>query len=880
MQRSPLHSPPSSLPSSPVLKATVSYNSVPFVAPLDHAEPQASQRRLLIPEVRPTRSPPQRMSKSKGGILSRPNRSGSITSEISSQAKKSWVSSLGRLCIVQERLQLRGYQMVVVRSRFVNTVCVYTGNPNHRINVTALSPITSLSETEAQAEMDNILHMLRRDGARPKETEHGIILITSLANFRSDYNLILIPDGNFSAAREQLYVNINLLRMGCSGRSALTLSEPSEPTKDRFMHMFCFSESLLTTVTFNHIVLELVKLVQSSLALFGIFDCSHEERNGLLCDVTAEGILRWTDEIGEPLLSLEPMERVGDPSFVSALFSLVVSLRNKLQALGFSQVPKDPFRDLQSFMQTVMTVKAQKAQPQASPFLSLEIIEAINNMYDRSKSKGSEYRVPRIILNKLDDITTDLNLRHDSSFSTPIYATADLANFVGIIVGAGPKDTVGSLKALWTGKSKRRKAKKDGIDDEVSDGKSSDDDEITPSIFPNWGKHMKNFDFGLGRSKKPSIDLTRIPRIQSFSADEAPTPSRTLPQSTTPGESGAEGLTPSPFMISPAHSPHSSKVNLLNVNSAIAPRYAGIPTRIPPRSNTLSEPFRLPKTERQSPLRRSSTYENRKGEGTESPEDERRANRTLLLSSTRRRHSAEDLSKLRRIDRVPLERLKIDVGLCGQYLIMKRREQHLQNVISFLEYFNSSLRASSTRFRTDMESSAPLLQETLEMGDQVWSKLDEVEARLVRWGRMQDLLSYQIEQLDVRPLWKNVKQQRARTLAVRQTIFAAPPGTRPHDGAASPRYFRAQATLNSEEQRLVDWLGRTESEAEEEATIPPEEVGRPPPFEELQAWAAATAPDKEKKKRTKTWWWPFGQKDPASDDETTGTQSATVVEER
>lgn len=32
------------------------------------------------------------------------------------------------------------------------------------------------------------------------------------------------------------------------------------------------------------------------------------------------------------------MERVGDPSFVSAVLSAVVSLRNKLQSLGFSQV--------------------------------------------------------------------------------------------------------------------------------------------------------------------------------------------------------------------------------------------------------------------------------------------------------------------------------------------------------------------------------------------------------------------------------------------------------------------------------------------------------------------------------------------------------------
>lgn len=58
------------------------------------------------------------------------------------------------------------------------------------------------------------------------KTNHGVLLVTTLNNFRSDYNLVPIPDGNFLAAREQLYVNINLLRMGCSGRSALTLEEP------------------------------------------------------------------------------------------------------------------------------------------------------------------------------------------------------------------------------------------------------------------------------------------------------------------------------------------------------------------------------------------------------------------------------------------------------------------------------------------------------------------------------------------------------------------------------------------------------------------------------------------------------------------------------
>lgn len=172
-----------------------------------------------------------------------------------------------------------------------------------------------------------------------------------------------------------------------------------------------------------------------------------------------------------------------------------------------------------------------------------------------------------------------------------------------------------------------------------------------------------------------------------------------------------------------------------------------------------------------------------------------------------------------------------------------------------------------------MEYSDPLFNETFQLMDQVWSNLDTAEGRLIRWGKMQDLLSYQVERLDVYPLWKNVRQQRSKTNAVRQSIFGTPLKTRPDSFAASRPYFRVQNTLNSGEQRLVDWLGRTESEAEEEMAIPLE-VGQPPP---LQAWSVPTAPVQEEKKQVMKWWWPFGQKDYASEDESTGKRNATVT---
>ena len=59
-----------------------------------------------------------------------------------------------------------------------------------------------------------------------RQTEHGTLMVTSLANFRSDYTIVPVPSGVFLEARNHLYTNINLLRMGCSGRMALTLQEP------------------------------------------------------------------------------------------------------------------------------------------------------------------------------------------------------------------------------------------------------------------------------------------------------------------------------------------------------------------------------------------------------------------------------------------------------------------------------------------------------------------------------------------------------------------------------------------------------------------------------------------------------------------------------
>jgi hypothetical protein len=99
-------------------------------------------------------------------------------------------------------------------------------NSNLQITVTVITPAVTLTNHQAQEEYDGAVRELRRDGAKPRQTVFGLIMITSLANFRSDLNIVRIPGGNFLHDRNTLHVNIDLLRLGCSGRTALTLDPP------------------------------------------------------------------------------------------------------------------------------------------------------------------------------------------------------------------------------------------------------------------------------------------------------------------------------------------------------------------------------------------------------------------------------------------------------------------------------------------------------------------------------------------------------------------------------------------------------------------------------------------------------------------------------
>jgi hypothetical protein len=49
-------------------------------------------------------------------------------------------------------------------------------------------------------------------------------MLTDPSEFSYDMDMVLIPDGDYEACIKQVFVNINLRRCNCTGRSALNLN--------------------------------------------------------------------------------------------------------------------------------------------------------------------------------------------------------------------------------------------------------------------------------------------------------------------------------------------------------------------------------------------------------------------------------------------------------------------------------------------------------------------------------------------------------------------------------------------------------------------------------------------------------------------------------
>ena len=219
------------------------------------------------------------------------------------------------------------------KDRFIRTyhLAEYTLSHNASITSTDFLPLPpALSKTRSHSQSNS--HQSSVLNFNASQTKHSVESIP--------------PSGSVSKGKAGGSISKTGLGLGLPSVAHESTAKPGEKeirgkTKERAF--------------FNATVIELVKLIQASLSIFGLFGspATGIQSDGLLCDDTVEGIRRWIIDIGEPCVGLEvgvfiscttdiyaiqPMERIADPVFVSAILSLVLSVRNKLVTLGFSHV--------------------------------------------------------------------------------------------------------------------------------------------------------------------------------------------------------------------------------------------------------------------------------------------------------------------------------------------------------------------------------------------------------------------------------------------------------------------------------------------------------------------------------------------------------------
>jgi len=153
-----------------------------------------------------------------------------------------------------------------------------------------------------------------------------------------------------------------------------------------------------------------------------------------------------------------------------------------------------------------------------------------------------------------------------------------------------------------------------------------------------------------------------------------------------------------------------------------------------------------------------------------------------------------------------------------QLLIMLRREPHLKNVLACLQAITSSLSSTNASLREDYVSHQHILSD-IAARTQI---IAQIEAECVKADittQERNSLRYESEQFRVDELWHMASPPRQQVLVLRKKVFGTggrrlPTGVR----GAHGRFNRIHWTLDGGE-RLVDVMGRTDSEAEEEANL-------------------------------------------------------------
>ncbi len=163
--------------------------------------------------------------------------------------------------------------------------------------------------------------------------------------------------------------------------------------------------------------------------------------------------------------------------------------------------------------------------------------------------------------------------------------------------------------------------------------------------------------------------------------------------------------------------------------------------------------------------------------------------------------------------------MQIDVDLCAQLLVYRRRTARVKTTLRILQSLVESSATANDELRQYHSTQIEVLQQLAEQC-QIVSDIEEAVGTVDGAGLDTDGLLYEEHSFNVPALWRMAQGPRQRVFAIRERVFGTR-GKKRYAGAAESRgrFNRVQKTLDGKE-RLVDWMGRTESDVEEERELP------------------------------------------------------------
>lgn len=342
---------------------------------------------------------------------------------------------------VMEESEAVGFEIYLVdqwvRHRKIGTVVsVYNGNYESKVKVVKFTirkmPIKRypprfqeyLNEmilNHAAFKKMNSVSKEQSNSADTGETVGEFLLVTNIAVLPSNVNLVAIANGDVREIKSTFYINSNLKKLNCAGRSlSLTMEKVSDASEDKFRQMYRIFNS---SVPIRFAICELVNLIQTCLFYYDLLDARYCD--GLLCQKTEDAINNWWNLIGLPHFNAKPNPRIGilPSKTVAAIISLTVSVKMRLHIFGGCDVPKDPF-DFENFM---ISIGQFQKQVKLEKKRKLNLITLLRLFYytnqklpsDNTKQYGGFGSDLSLTEGSFNDITDNLSTsKHNYSYSS------------------------------------------------------------------------------------------------------------------------------------------------------------------------------------------------------------------------------------------------------------------------------------------------------------------------------------------------------------------------------------------------------------------------------------------------------------------------------